>query len=263
MHAAKLVVVLTVVASIATAALALTFKGTEQAIAAQGELKAINKLDGIFFKGLDKPRTLKASTEIPLPASAKGKARTVKLFRVFLENDGEVPSYYAIRGAGFGYNKSVPITLLVGFNNAAKDGVALMDGTPIPAGRTVCVGWQVIKSEETPGLGEKIRDQKPEYTLTEKLTGATPPPSPDHRTPFQRQFAGKVPSEMVAKDTIDVITSATFTSIGVIEAIQDAEATLKAALAAADATPPAPPANPTETESTKPSTPTTEAPATP
>ena len=167
------------------------------------------------------------------------------LFRSKQEMDtGAAPPYYAAEGKGYGYNASVPIQLLVGFCNPEVASASLLDGyvgaahaqarDKSPDTAYLIVGWKVVKSEETPGLGEKIKDQKPAFTWSEVLTGKAGEPGPDRRTVFHRQFAGRTPAELrLRKDggPIDGLTSATFTTVGIIKAIEDARSALQAALA--------------------------------
>lgn len=210
--------VLLLVAALSTGLLAVTNQATAPAIAAGAQKEKQAALKGIFFKGFAR-------------AEARRGAGGGEYFAVF-QNDGDpVPDFFALVGKGAGYNKSVPIELLVGFANPAKPGVVLPGGEKYRAGALVCAGWKVVKSQETPGLGENARLERPPFTWWQRLTGDAPPPDPDRRTAFQKQFAGREPATLEAKKTVDVITGATFTTNGVIAAIQDAAATLQKELA--------------------------------
>lgn len=216
----QLSLVLLLVAGIATGVLALTNQVTAPAIAAGAQREKENALRGIFFNGYAKcePR-----------ASADGG---VEYFAVFLDANSREPDFYALTGKGVGYNKSVPIELMVGFANPAKRGVVLPGGEKYTAGRMVCAGWKVVKSQETPGLGENARQERPDFTWWQWLTRHRSPATNDHRTAFQKQFAGREPASLAAKQNIDVITGATYSTVGIINAIKNAAANLEKALAA-------------------------------
>lgn len=103
----------------------------------------------------------------------------------------------------------------------------------------VLVGWSVTKSEETPGLGEKIKEEAPAYTWAELLTGKAGEPAADRRTDFQKQFAdadkGKLYTAKeinLAKDggEIDAISGATITSRAIVKAIKNAGDNLEKSL---------------------------------
>lgn len=208
----RLVVVLGMVSALAAGALALTYHTTKPAIQREQEQAKIRALEEIFFSLGDRFASAK---KVPL---ADGESIAITL------PDATEPEYFAAEGAGIGYNKSSPIVLLVGFRR---------DPTS-PAAHPIftVVHWKVLASEETPGLGEKAKDQEPPYTFWDLLTGKGTQASKDRRTAFQRQFEGKRPSEMKAKETIDIITASTYSTVGIIQAIQNAEANLRAALSA-------------------------------
>ncbi len=225
MNAVKLTLVLALVAGIASAALALTYGYTKPAIEKQEEKQREAALGAIFFDCYENAR-IEAKT-------VETGGGTSEYFRVWRDKNATgAPAYYAVGGRGIGYNAGVPIELLVGFTNPDRPDVPLPGGKKAQQPGFVCVGWQVIKSEETPGLGEVIKDKKPPWSWSEKLTGNVPPADPDTRTPKQKQFAGLLPQDMKAKETIDVFTSATYTTKGVIAAIRDAEKNLERALKA-------------------------------
>lgn len=210
----KLTVILALVAAIASGALALTYATTKPAIAAAEKKEEEAALKTVFFNGF-------ARVE---PVEKAGG----KYYKVFLEGDTAAePAYYAVTGSGIGYNKSSPIELLVGFTNPARSGIKLPDGTGVTRKGFVCIGWKVIKSQETPGLGENAKNTKPAFTWLGKLTGKPDDTSPDRRTAFQKQFSDMLPQDMEAKKSIEVITGATYTTKGIIEAVQNAQKKLE------------------------------------
>lgn len=153
---------------------------------------------------------------------------------------GDEVIYYAALGSGRGYNASAPIRLLVGFTS---EGVNARDvlrdyvaENKLPAENEkgeFLVGFTVLKSEETPGLGEKIKEHRPPFTWAQLLTGNRPPANPDRGTDFQRQFRGHSAPAMTLKKNggdLDAITAATITTNGVMAAIKDAQARLDNAL---------------------------------
>ncbi|MDR1519471.1 MAG: FMN-binding protein, partial [Planctomycetota bacterium] len=154
----------------------------------------------------------------------------------------ERPVYFAVSGEGGGYNSSVPVTLMVGFTGPGDDAGKLLHGYVAedklpPAGQKgrFIVGFSVIKSEETPGLGEKVKDVRPPFTWAQYFSGNRPPESPDKATAFQVQFRGREAAGLKLKKQggdLDAITASTITSTGVLAAIRDAEAKLARALPA-------------------------------
>ena len=209
----KLTVILGLVAAIASGALALTYATTKPAIAVAEKKEEEAALKTVFFDGFAKVE----------PVEKDGG----KYYKVYLQGDDSEPSYYAVTGSGIGYNKSSPIELLVGFTNPQKSGVKLPDGTEVAQKGFICVGWKVIKSQETPGLGENAKNTKPTFTWLGKIMGKPDDTSLDRRTAFQKQFADMLPQDMVAKKSIEVITGATYTTRGIISAVQDAQKRLE------------------------------------
>lgn len=198
---AKLTVVLAVVSCLAAGALAVTFTTTQTKIAEQEKAVRLKALGDIFLDGFAKTQELDAKT-----------------IAVYKQAADEKPAYYAVTGEGIGYNTGVPITLLVGFTNPAGDA------------EPTIVGWKVVKSEETPGLGEKAKESRAPYTWLDKLTGQAGAPDKDRRTAFQKQFGGLSPSQLKLKKEggqIDAITAATYSTVGIMKAIKDAAANLK------------------------------------
>lgn len=211
-----LTLVLGCVSGIASAALAVTYSQTKGAITAAEKKEEEAALNTVFFAGFKDVKTKTVGD--------------TKLYEVFLKDDSDIPSYYAVTGAGIGYNTAVPIQLLVGFTNPTHPNLKMPDGKPVEKKGFVCIGWKVIKSAETPGLGENAKNTKPAFTWIGKLLGKPDDTSTDRRTKFQKQFEGKIAGDMEAKKNIDIITGATYSTVGIIKAVQEAERKLAAAL---------------------------------
>lgn len=212
----KLFLVLGFVAALAAGVLALTYRSTESKIQDAKKEEQTKALNAVFFDGFEKIDPVK-----------KPGSDEVLYYKVFVKGDTDQPSYYALTGKGIGYNKSVPIELLVGFENPARKGEKID-----PQKGLVCFNWRVINSVETPGLGENAKNTKPTFTIAGKLTGQPDDTSPDRRTDFQRQYSGKHAQEMKVKGNIDIITGATYSTIGITDAVKDADKRLREALSA-------------------------------
>ncbi len=217
-----LMAVLAFVAGIAGLALAMTFRVAAPRIDAQAELERASALAYVFF---DIPKA--DLSPVALNETEAGPTAWAVYTSAAAREANEKPPYYAAIGKGIGYNAGVPIELIAGFTNPSA-------APPEQSGKEghVIVGFRVTGSEETPGLGEKIRDQRPGATWVEGGPFAEGE-SADWRTGFQKQFAGLTAEELVLKrdgGPIDVITSATYSTVGVISAIRDAHKTLLAAL---------------------------------
>jgi Na+-translocating ferredoxin:NAD+ oxidoreductase RnfG subunit len=228
-----LVLVLAIVAGVAGLALAMTFRVAAPRIDAQAELARAGALAYVFF---DIPK----ADLSPEPLNEAETAWAVYTSPAAKEAGGP-PPYYAAIGKGIGYNAAVPIEVIAGFTNPG----AAPPEQGEKSGR-VLVGFRVTGSEETPGLGEKIREERAGATWVEGGPWAGDE-SADWRTGFQRQFAGLTVDELTLKrdgGPIDVITSATYSTLGVISAIRDAHETLLDALGAEPETGPGPETTP-------------------
>lgn len=210
--------VLAIVAALSGSALYATFTGTKSAAEKQEELARVSALKSIFIDGFG------ATEEV---RTEDGKLLHTKVWKGE-EKDGPA-DYYAVEGSAVGYNSSVPIRLLAGFANPGAGEYEKM----------VLVGWSVTRSEETPGLGEKIKEEAPAYTWAELITGKAGKPAKDRRTEFQKQFADADSGNLytaeeiaLAKDggEIDAISGATITSRAIVNAIKDAEDKLTRAM---------------------------------
>lgn len=224
----RLVVSLALCAGIAAALLAATYSITSPVIQVREKEEQAKALMNVFFLGKfgDGGMTLReiadGVTALYDPAAP------------------DKPAYYAAQGEAVGYNSSSPVSLMVGFTGSDRDARDLLDGyvdeKALPGtgdkGHYI-VGFSVVSSEETPGLGERIKDRKPPFTWTQFFAGDAPPPDPDKATPFQRQFRGRLPGDLLLKKhggDLDAITASTITSTAVTAAIRDAGEKLDQAL---------------------------------
>lgn len=211
----RLTLVLAFVSAIAAGILALTYRKTEPAIITAQEQEQKQALGDVFFEGFQKSEEVSTQTS----------DGNVRYYKVYVKGDTTEPSFYALTGKAIGYNKSVPIELLVGFRNPAKNA-----GKIDPAKGLICYNWRVVNSAETPGLGENAKDSKPSFTILGKLSGEPDDTGSDRRTKFQRQFSDKSAQELVVKKNIDIITGSTYTTAGIVNAVKDADRRLRMAL---------------------------------
>lgn len=226
----RLILSLTLVSGIAAGLLAFTYHTTAPIIAQRDVADRVKAVESVFF--------LQSKPGGAFDLEAKSLADGVTA--LYSPGHPETPVYYAATGQAIGYNSSVPVTLMVGFTGPAEDAAKLLAGyvpeDKLPAAGKkgeYIVGFSVVNSEETPGLGEKIKDARPSYTWLQAATGTKPPVSPDNATDFQRQFRGRLASALVLKKAggdLDAITAATMTSNGVVGAMRDASAKLAAAI---------------------------------
>lgn len=227
----KLIVSLAVTSGIAAGLLAFTYKTTQPEIAKRELEDKAKALENVFFLQRENGTFTLTQKEIKPGVSA-----------MYAQGNDDTPLYYAVTGEAIGYNGGVPLSLMVGFTNPDADAAPLLKGyvsdEKLPeAGQkgAYVVGFSVINSEETPGLGEKIKDVRPPYTWSQAIAGEIPPPSPDNGTDFQRQFRGRIANTMVLKKNggdLDAITASTITSNGIIGALRNATDKLNDALSA-------------------------------
>ncbi len=225
----RLFLSLAITSGVAGGLLAFTYRTTAPVIA-QREIEDREKaLQNVFFLQSE-------SGTFSLQAKPVADGVTA----LYLPDNPDAPAYYAVAGQAIGYNSTVPLSLMVGFTGDAADAATLLAGyidtdrlpRPGDAGQYV-VGFSVINSEETPGLGEKIKDVRPPYTWVQAARGTKPAPNPDTGTDFQRQFRGRKADALVLKKNggdLDAITASTITSNGVVAAIRDASEKLQRAL---------------------------------
>jgi Predicted NADH:ubiquinone oxidoreductase, subunit RnfG len=228
----RLIVSLAVTAGIAAGLLAVTYETTKPEIAKREIEDKAKALENVFF--LQKDAGSGAFTLIPKPLNDNVTA-------LYTADNPDSPVYYAVSGAATGYNSGVPVSLMVGFTGPAAEPATLLKGyvpedkLPAPGQKgQYIVGFSVVNSEETPGLGEKIKDSRPPYTWVQALTGTKPAPDPDKATPFQSQFRGRLADSLLLKKNggdLDAITASTITSNGVVSALRDASGKLEDALA--------------------------------
>ncbi|MCX7806475.1 MAG: FMN-binding protein [Planctomycetota bacterium] len=91
-------------------------------------------------------------------------------------------------------------------------------------------GIRIMASQETPGLGEKIREVEAKTSLTDIVLGRKPARSAEPDIPwFLKQYIGKRPGDLnltkgkgPGPDRIDAITGATISSRAVTEAVRQA-----------------------------------------
>ena len=226
----KLIVSLALVSGIAAGLLSITYKTTAPAIEQREIEDKANALESVFFLQKDASGLSLKREEIAEGVTA--------LYRA---DQPDKPAYYAVTGSAIGYNSGVPVSLMVGFTGPAADAASLLAGyvdqAKLPdAGQDghYIVGFSVINSEETPGLGEKIKDVRPPYTWAQAVTGTKPAPDPDVATDFQKQFRGRLADSLILKKNggdLDAITASTITSNGVISALRDASSRLQDAVA--------------------------------
>ncbi|MDR2391415.1 MAG: FMN-binding protein [Planctomycetota bacterium] len=226
----KLIGSLAFFSGVASGLLSLTFAITAPVIAEREKEDQEKALQNVFFlQGENGGGPL-----VPKPMAEGVTA-------LYASEDARQPLYFAATGEGTGYNSAVPVTLMVGFTGpaAAADllkGYVPNDRLPPAGGKErYIVGFSVIKSEETPGLGERVKDSRPPFTMGELLTGNAPPANPDKATPFQSQFRGRTAGSLALKKgggDLDAITAATITSNGVLAAIRNADEKLAGALSA-------------------------------
>lgn len=223
----KLIVAVAITAGVAGGLLAYTYAATAPVIAQREIEDRRAALENVFF--------LQKGKDGAFGLTAKPLADGVTA--LYLPGNDKQPAYFAVPGQAIGYNSSVPVSLMIGFTGPAADAASLLKGyvpdDKLPAAGKkgeYIVGFSVINSEETPGLGEKIKDSRAPYTWAEAMTGATPPASPDHATDFQRQFRGRSIDGITLKKNggeLDAITASTITSNGVVNAIRNAGNTLR------------------------------------
>lgn len=228
----RLILSLALVAGIAAALLAVTYKTTAPVIAQRDIEDQAKALENVFFLQKDGGQFALSPKTIAEGVTA-----------LYAADNADAPVYYAATGQAIGYNSGVPVNLMVGFTGPASDAKTLLDGY-VPASQLPqdgatdphIVGFSVVNSEETPGLGEKIKDQRPPYTWIQAFTGTKPAPDPDVSTDFQRQFRGRLAETLVLKKNggdLDAITASTMTSNGIVSALKDASRKLQDALAKA------------------------------
>ena len=233
---AKLILSLGAISGIAAGLLSYTFVTTAPIIADREIEDRQKALQNVFFLQNDGQGGAKR-----FALDAKPLADGV--VALYAKDNSNQPAYFAVTGQAVGYNSSVPITLMVGFTGPAKDAATLLKGyveqERLPGegekGEYI-VGFSVVNSEETPGLGEKIKDSRPPYTWSQVLTGNRPQPNPDSSTDFQRQFRGRQAGSLMLKKNggdLDAITASTITSNGVLSALRNASEKLDEALSKA------------------------------
>ena len=229
----KLVIALGLVSGIAAGLLSLTYSATRPVIEARSVQERENALSSVFFRHLQNEGGQPSFILRPVPLADGVTA-------LYHPDYPDQPAYYAAIGSAYGYNSSTPVVLTVGFTGPAGDAAGLLAGyvetDRLPAagekGRFI-VGFSVVSSAETPGLGENIRNVRPPFTWAQFFTGNRPPPNPDRATSFQTQFRGRKAEDLLLRKKggdLDAITASTITSGAVVAALQDASENLGKAL---------------------------------
>lgn len=229
----KLIISLALVSGIAAGLLSFTYTTTKPVIVQREKEDRVKALRDIFFLQVENAG---GKVEFKLEAKEIGEGVTA----LYDPGQPDKPRYFAVVGQGVGYNSNVPIQLMVGFTSEqfdARDSLkGYVDDARLPDADVkgeFIVGFSVLKSEETPGLGERVKDKQPPYTWAQYFSGNVPPANPDKATLFQRQFRGNEPAQMALKKNggdLDAITASTITSNAVLAAMQDAGARLTKAL---------------------------------
>ena len=237
----RLPITLAVVAGASALLLAVAYNLTRDAVVLQEQNASASALTAVLFADRDDEGNLALEVkfarqdegDLVFDAQPEdGEGNVLALFR----RGGKEPVYFAATGEGFAYNPNVPIRALVVFTNPALEARPLLE--PYMKGResalpvagkkgAFLVGFRVVTSEETPGLGEKIRDTRPTRTWADIARGRPPDASPDRATKFQSQFRGRDPQTVTRAD-VDVITGATVTTRGLMAAFRDARRILGA-----------------------------------
>ena len=226
----KLIFSLALVSGLAAGLLSFTNAVTSERISRQEQEAKNRALNSIFFLHRQNGRLTLQTREI-----------NDQIVALYDEKNPDQPVFYAVIGSGIGYNASVPVEVLVGFTNPQLKAAELLAGyvekDRLPSARArglYIVGFTVVKSEETPGLGEKIRDNRPAFSFAQLLTGTRPPANPDRATAFQAQFRGRVSQDLKLRKNggeLDAITAATITTNALVSAMQDAAFRLQKSLA--------------------------------
>ena len=229
----KLIIALGLVSGVAAGLLSLTYSATAPVIESRSAQEQENALSSVFFRQMQ----------------GEGNARTFALraepiadgvTALFHPDHPGQPVYYAALGSAYGYNSSTPVVLIVGFTGPGMEAANLLEGyvdaNRMPAAGVrgeYIVGFSVISSAETPGLGENIRNVRPAFTWAQFFTGNRPPANPDRATAFQSQFRGRKAADLLLKKKggdLDAITASTLTSNAVGMALQNASENLGKAL---------------------------------
>ncbi len=211
----KFPLVLLIITVVCGAVLTGLYQVTKGPIAAMEKMKKEKSIREIF--GPDAEITEK-SAEI---TAADGKKETVAYFEVKMKDDPEGRYYAVIGKSAKCYNSAAPIQIMVGVR-------VLEDG------KFKVKKIAVVKSAETPGLGENIKNTEKKSLFDILFGRAKDEPGKDNRV-FLRQFNDRDPAQLKLKQdggVIDGITGATITSRAVTYAVEDALQKLKKILGA-------------------------------
>ena len=198
----KFPLTLMVICGIAAAALAGVRSMTKERMAASEQRKLVDAFKKAA-EDAEPPREYGRFEKADVAVEGEPGARCYKLY----DKSGECYGI-ASEGKGTGYNAGSPIQVIVAADPAEGKVISVV----------------VVSAEETPGLGQKIKDEPAPNTIIGKLAGR-----PDKKGPlrpeFLVKFKGLSASEASLKRAggkIDAITGATVTSNAVCAAVREA-----------------------------------------
>jgi electron transport complex protein RnfG len=213
--AVRFPLVLLLITGICGGILGYLFNVTRGPIAAAEKAKTTKSLYEIFGDKAD------ISEPVQVPAAEDGSVPAFTYYKVKTVENGTEKIWYATIGSSDKcYTSSVPIQIMVG----ADESLAL---------RRIAV----VKSSETPGLGEAIKDVEKSFYLTDLFRGKKQEdkgPDYDNRK-WLKQFNGLAKEDLglasKSMGKVDAIAGATITSQAVIYAVQQALARIEMAIA--------------------------------
>ncbi|GAB4157381.1 MAG: RnfABCDGE type electron transport complex subunit G [Planctomycetota bacterium] len=204
--AIKFPLVLFLITAICGGVLGYLYKLTEEPIKEAEKAKTRKSLYEIFG-----PEAKVGDAEKFTVTSEDGKAVEFEFYTVTVNENGAETTYYATIGQSDKcYTASVPIQVMVGVDAEMK-----------------LKRIAVVKSAETPGLGENIKVVEKSFYITDLFKGKKSEekgPDYDNRQ-WLKQFNGKTEDELVLDKNggdIQAVAGATITSNAVILAVKDA-----------------------------------------
>jgi electron transport complex protein RnfG len=209
----KFPLVLLLITAICGGILGYLFKVTEGPIKEAAKAKTKKSLYEIFGN--------EAKVGEAIKFAAGGETKEFEYFVVTVNEGGVDKTYYATVGESDKcYTASVPIRVMVGVDAEMK-----------------LKRIAIVRSSETPGLGENIKEVEKSFYLSDIFKGKKSEekgPDYDNRK-WLKQFNGLTPDQLSLKKNggpIDAISGATITSNAVILAVQDALGRLEKVVAA-------------------------------
>ncbi|MDZ7816180.1 MAG: RnfABCDGE type electron transport complex subunit G [Planctomycetota bacterium] len=201
--------VLFLITAICGAVLAGLFQVTRGPIAEAQKAKKEKSLKEIFGDEVELGDPLTASLDL-------GGDKPVEVEYYKVELDGM--TYYATIGTSDKcYTSSVPIQIMVGASFS-------QDGEP------VIKRIAVVKSAETPGLGEEIKAEKKSFYLTDIFKDKKETDEDEDKRVWLSQFNDETMDQIALKRSggkIDAVAGATITSHAVVLAVRQAVERLK------------------------------------